>query len=54
MASHSFWKGYLKLSVVTCLVSMMPAISNEERVKFRTLNRKTGKRVVGRFCARAF
>jgi DNA end-binding protein Ku len=54
MARHSFWKGYLKLSLMTCSVSMMPAILDEERVKFRTLNHKTGKRIVGRYCARAF
>jgi DNA end-binding protein Ku len=49
MAPRSFWKGYLKLSLVTCPVAMSPAISQEERVRFRTLNGKTGNPVVSRY-----
>ena len=49
MASRSFWKGYLKLSLVTCPVAMMPATSEEEKVRFRTLNGKTGNTVVSRY-----
>jgi DNA end-binding protein Ku len=49
MAPHSFWKGYLKLSLVTCPVAMMPATSESERVRFHTLNRATGNRVVSRY-----
>lgn len=49
MAPRSFWKGYLKLSLVTCPVSMQPAISENERVKFHTLNAKTGNRVESRY-----
>jgi DNA end-binding protein Ku len=49
MASRTFWKGYLKLSLVTCPVAMMPATSESERVRFHTLNRKTGNRVVSRY-----
>jgi DNA end-binding protein Ku len=49
MAPRSFWKGYLKLSLVTCPVAMSPAISAEDKVRFRTLNRYadavTGKAV---------
>jgi len=45
MARESFWKGYLKLSLVTCPVSMTPAVSGSERIRFHTLNRKTGNRV---------
>ncbi|KQT53051.1 MULTISPECIES: Ku protein [unclassified Aureimonas] len=48
MATHSFWKGYLKLSLVTCPVVMSPATSESEKVKFHTLNRKTGNRIVTR------
>ncbi|MCS0493975.1 Ku protein [Ancylobacter sp. MQZ15Z-1] len=47
MAQHSFWKGYLKLSLVTCPVAMMPATSEAEKVRFHTLNRATGNRVEG-------
>jgi DNA end-binding protein Ku len=49
MAPRTFWKGYLKLSLVTCPVAMMPATSESEKVRFRTLNRKTGNRVVARY-----
>jgi len=49
MAPRSFWKGYLKLSLVTCPVAMTPAVSEEDKVRFRTLNAKTGNPVVSRY-----
>ncbi|MFA7439956.1 MAG: Ku protein [Sphingomonadaceae bacterium] len=49
MASRVFWKGYLKLSLVTCPVGMMPATSDREKVRFRTLNSRTGNPVVARY-----
>lgn len=49
MAAHSFWKGYLKLSLVTCRVAMTPAVSENDKVRFHTLNRKTGHRIVSRY-----
>lgn len=49
MASRSFWKGYLKLSLVTCGVSMIPAVTEGEKVRFHTLNRKTGDRIETRY-----
>ena len=49
MAPRSYWKGYLKLSLVTCPVAMVPATSESEKVRFHTLNRKTGNRVVSRY-----
>jgi DNA end-binding protein Ku len=49
MAPRSFWKGYLKLSLVTCPVAMIPATSENEKVRFHTLNRKTGDRVVTQY-----
>lgn len=49
MAARSFWKGYLKLSLVTCPVAMIPAITDNEKVRFHTLNAKTGNRVVSQF-----
>jgi len=45
MAPRSFWKGYLKLSLVTCPVAMIPATTDNEKVRFHTLNRATGNRV---------
>lgn len=49
MAPRAFWKGYLKLSLVTCPVAMSPAISQEDKVRFRTLNGKTGNPVISRY-----
>lgn len=49
MAPRSFWKGYLKLSLVTCPVTMMPATTESEKVRFHTLNAATGNRVVSRY-----
>lgn len=45
MAPAAYWKGYLKLSLVTCAVQMTPATTRASRVGFRTLNRKTGNRL---------
>jgi DNA end-binding protein Ku len=45
MAPKSFWRGYLKLSLVTCPVAMLPATSESGKVSFHTLNRATGNRV---------
>ncbi|MEP9353815.1 Ku protein [Xanthobacter sp. KR7-65] len=49
MAPRSFWKGYLKLSLVTCRVAMTPATTEGEKVRFHTLNRATGNRIVSRY-----
>lgn len=49
MAPRPFWKGYLKLSLVTCPVSMMPATTDSERIRFHTLNSETGNRVQSRY-----
>lgn len=49
MAAAAFWKGYLKLSLVTCAVSMMPATTESEKVRFHTINRATGRRVRSRY-----
>lgn len=48
-APHTFWKGYLKLSLVTCRVAMTPALTEGERIRFRTLNRATGNPVTSRY-----
>ncbi len=49
MAPRGFWKGYLKLSLVTCPVAMLPAKSESEKVRFHTLNRNTGNRIQSRY-----
>lgn len=48
-AVKPYWKGYLKLSLVTCPVAMSPATSDTEKVRFHTMNRATGNRVASRF-----
>src|SRR3954464_11810564 len=45
MAPRPYWKGYLKLSLVACPVSVFTATSSSERVSFRQINRKTGNRL---------
>lgn len=45
MAPRPNWKGYLKLSLVSCPVAVYPATSASERVSFRQINKKTGHRL---------
>lgn len=45
MAPRPAWKGYLKLSLVTCAVELTNATTNTEKVTFRTLNKETGNTV---------
>lgn len=49
MAPRPYWKGYLKLSLVTCPVSLTPATSDREKVRFHTVNSETGNRVRSRY-----
>ncbi|MGF9567769.1 Ku protein [Neorhizobium sp. BT27B] len=49
MALRPYWKGYLKLSLVTCPVNMTPATSESEKVRFHTLNKETGNRLVSQY-----
>ncbi|MEP9373207.1 Ku protein [Mesorhizobium sp. KR1-2] len=45
MAPRPVWKGYLKLSLVTCAVELSNATTHAERVSFRVINRDTGNTV---------
>jgi DNA end-binding protein Ku len=49
MAPRANWKGYLKLSLVSCAVNLYPASSSSSRVSFSTINRKTGNKVKRQF-----
>lgn len=40
-----FWKGYLKLSLVTCQVSLTPATTENAKIRFNVLNRASGNRL---------
>jgi Ku protein len=42
---RAYWKGYLKLSLVTCPVALYPASSQAEKTHFHQINRKTGNRL---------
>jgi DNA end-binding protein Ku len=43
--TRPFWKGYLKLSLVSCPIALHPGTSTTERVSFRQINKKTGNRL---------
>jgi DNA end-binding protein Ku len=45
MAPRPNWKGYLKLSLVSCSVALYSATTTSDRIRFNILNRKTGNRV---------
>jgi DNA end-binding protein Ku len=45
MAPRANWKGYLKLSLVSCPIALYPASSAAERVSFRQINKETGNRL---------
>ncbi|MET0669430.1 MAG: Ku protein [Xanthobacteraceae bacterium] len=45
MAPRPNWKGYLKLSLVSCSVALYSATTTSERIRFNILNKKTGNRV---------
>jgi DNA end-binding protein Ku len=45
MAPRPNWKGYLKLSLVSCPIALYPATSASERVSFNQLNKNTGNRI---------
>ena len=45
MAPRANWKGFLKLSLVTCPVALFPATSETEKVTFNQINKQTGHRI---------
>ena len=45
MAPRAYWKGYLKLSLVSCPVALFPASSEREKISFHQINKKTGNRI---------
>jgi DNA end-binding protein Ku len=44
MAPRANWKGYLRLSLVSCPIALYPASSLSEKVNLNRINRKTGNR----------
>jgi non-homologous end joining protein Ku len=45
MAARALWKGYLRLSLVSCPIALYPAVSPAERISFRQINKETGNRL---------
>src|SRR3954454_9739448 len=45
MAPRAYWKGYLKLSLVSCPIALYPATSEREKITFHQLNKTTGNRI---------
>ncbi|MCK1441530.1 Ku protein [Bradyrhizobium sp. 48] len=45
MAPRANWKGFLRLSLVTCPVALYPATSESDKISFNQLNRTTGHRI---------
>jgi DNA end-binding protein Ku len=45
MAPRAFWKGYLKLSLVSCPIALFPATSEREKISFHQINKNTGHRI---------
>jgi DNA end-binding protein Ku len=43
--ARPYWKGYLKLSLVSCPIALYTGLSSTERVSFRQINKKTGNRL---------
>jgi Ku protein len=42
---RALWKGFLKLSLVSCPVALYPAVAASERISFRQVNKQTGNRL---------
>jgi DNA end-binding protein Ku len=45
MAPRAYWKGFLRLSLVSCPIALFPATSEREKIRFHQINRKTGDRI---------
>jgi len=45
LAPRAYWKGYLKLSLVSCPVALFPASSEREKIRFHQINKATGNRI---------
>ena len=45
VAPRAYWKGYLKLSLVSCPISLFPAVSEREKISFHQLHKETGNRI---------
>src|SRR6185503_7520052 len=45
MAPRAYWKGFLRLSLVSCPIQLFPATSEREKVSLNQINAETGNRI---------
>jgi DNA end-binding protein Ku len=45
VAPRAYWKGYLKLSLVSCPIALFPATGEREKISFHQLHKQTGNRI---------
>src|SRR5262245_21096607 len=45
MAPRPYWRGYLRLSLVTCPIVLYPATTQAEKTHFHMINTRTGNRL---------
>ena len=45
IAPRAYWKGFLRLSLVSCPIALYPATSERQKIHFHQINRKTGNRI---------
>ena len=45
MAPRAYWKGFLRLSLVSCPIQLFPATSEREKISFNQINKETGNRI---------
>jgi len=45
MAPRAYWRGFLRLSLVSCPIQLFPATSEREKISFNQINKETGNRI---------
>jgi DNA end-binding protein Ku len=45
VAPRAYWKGFLRLSLVSCPISLFPATTTREKISFHQINKETGNRI---------
>jgi DNA end-binding protein Ku len=45
VAPRAYWKGFLRLSLVSCPISLFPATTSREKISFHQTNKETGNRI---------
>lgn len=45
MVARPYWKGFLRLSLVSCPIQLFPALSEREKIRFHQINKRTGHRI---------